>query len=190
MLRGITIIWLVNRLIINRLTYERTDSVENKYYPTVRKLCRVSMLHRYRISKALSGLNLYRGQPEILAYLLAHGDCSQKALAGHIGVSPASVATSIKRMCKAGFVERTEDENDRRINRLRITEKGREVYAAGNSECGKTDAEMFRGFSDEEISVLESMLARIAENLSGGEINEEEVLEYIKNEDKGDGEDA
>ena len=45
-------------------------------------------------------------------------------------------------------------------------------------------------FSDEEIAVLNSMLVRIAENLSGGEINEEEVLEYIKNEDKGDGEDA
>lgn len=164
--------------------------MESKYYQTVHKLCKVSMLHRYRISKALSGLNIYRGQPEILAYLLVHGDCSQKELAAHIGVSPASVATSIKRMCKAGFVERTEDENDRRINRLRITEKGRQVHEAGKNECGKTDAEMFRGFSREEILTLESMLTRIAENLSGGEINEEEVFEYIKNENKGDGNDA
>ncbi|MBO5411423.1 MAG: MarR family transcriptional regulator [Clostridia bacterium] len=160
--------------------------MENKYYKTVRRLCRVSMLHRYRISKALTGLNIYRGQPEILAYLIAHGDCSQKELAEHIGVSPASVATSIKRLGRAGFVERTEDENDRRINRLRITEKGRQVHSAGKSECDKTDAEMFRGFSEEEVSLFDSMLARIAENLSGGVINDEEVFEYIKNEPKGD----
>ena len=60
---------------------------------TVRELCRVGLLHRYRISMAVSHLHLYRGQPELMEYLIAHGDCSQVELSEALGVSPASVAT-------------------------------------------------------------------------------------------------
>ena len=151
-------------------------------------MCRVSLLHRYRISTALSGLNIYRGQPEILGFLFENGECSQKQLAETVGVSAASIATSIKRMCKAGFVERTEDESDRRINRIRITEKGREAFLAGRTECGKVDSRMFEGFSDEEIDAFSGYLQRITENLSEDGLSEKEVFEYIAKEDgrKGD----
>ncbi len=151
-------------------------------------MCRVTLLHRYRISTALSGLNIYRGQPEILGYLLENGECSQKQLAESVGVSAASIATSIKRMCKAGFVERTEDESDRRINRIRITEKGRTVLLAGRTECGKVDSRMFEGFSDRDIDIFSGYLQKITENLSEDGLSEKEVFEYIAKEDgrKGD----
>lgn len=151
-------------------------------------MCRVTLLHRYRISTALSGLNIYRGQPEILGFLLENGECSQKQLAESVGVSAASIATSIKRMCKAGFVERTEDESDRRINRIRITEKGREVFLAGRTECGKVDSRMFEGFSDRDIDIFSGYLQRITENLSEEGLSEKEVFDYIAKEDgrKGD----
>ncbi len=152
-------------------------------------MCRVTLLHRYRISTALSGLNIYRGQPEILGYLIENGECSQKQLAESIGVSAASIATSIKRMCRAGFVERTEDEADRRINRIRITEKGREAFLAGRAECNKVDNKMFEGFSDEEIDVFSHYLQRITENLSEDGLSEKEVFEYIARQDAGKGDD-
>lgn len=158
--------------------------MQNKYRETVFRLCKVTLLHRYRISNALSGMKLYRGQPEILEYLKNHGDCSQRELAEHLGVTPASIATSIKRMSKAGFIERTPDETDRRINRLRITEKGENVRKAGRTECDKVDKTMFGGFSDEEIDSFADMLSRIVKNLSYDGISEKEVLEHFKN--KGD----
>ena len=162
--------------------------MKDLYRETVHKMCRVTLLHRYRISTALSGLNIYRGQPEILGFLLENGECSQKQLAESVGVSAASIATSIKRMCKAGFVERTEDESDRRINRTRITEKGREVFLAGRTECGKVDSRMFEGFSDRDIDIFSGYLQRITENLSEDGLSEKEVFEYIAKEDgrKGD----
>lgn len=155
---------------------------------TVHKMCKVTLLHRYRISTALSGINLYRGQPEILEYLTLHGDCSQRELAENLGVTPASIATSIKRMSKAGLIERTPDETDRRINRLRITENGETVRKAGRAECDKIDKIMFTGFSDEEISVFSDMLSRIGKNLSYDGISEKEVFQLIKKQIKGDDE--
>lgn len=163
--------------------------MRNSYRETVHKLCKVSLLHRYRISLALSGLRIYRGQPEILEYLSTHGDCSQKELADSLGVSPASIATSLKRMSKENFIERTTDENDRRINRLKITEKGENTRLEGRKRCDKIDKIMFSDFSDEEIALFSDMLSRIADNLSADGISEKDIMEYIKNSDNRKGDD-
>lgn len=163
--------------------------MRNSYRETVHKLCKVSLLHRYRISLALSGLRIYRGQPEILEYLSTHGDCSQKELADSLGVSPASIATSLKRMSKENFIERTTDENDRRINRLKITEKGENARLEGRKRCDKIDKIMFSDFSDEEIALFSDMLSRIADNLSADGISEKDIMEYIKNSDNRKGDD-
>lgn len=156
------------------------------YKEAVHRMCRVTLLHRYRISTALSGLNIYRGQPEILEYLADHGDCSQRELADFLGVSPASIATSLKRMSKAGFIERTPDEADRRVNRLRLTAKGEDIRKAGRAECDKVDEAVFKGFSDEEIAAFSDMLARISENLSLDGMSEKEVMEIMIKQRKGD----
>lgn len=153
------------------------------YRNAVHSLRRVSLLHRYRITLSLRSLNIYRGQPDILGYLLENGECSQKELAEHLEVSPASIATSLKRMSKSGFIERTEDEKDRRINRIRLTELGKEVFLAGRKICDKVDGMMFEGFSNDEIETLTSMLARISDNLSADGISEREVLRFIEKTD-------
>lgn len=153
----------------------------------VQKMCRVSLLHRYRISSALRNHGIYRGQPEILEYLISHGDCSQVEIANEMGVSPASVATSVKRLCKAGHIERSVDETDRRINRLRITEKGIRVLEAGKAECEKVDIGMFGGFSEEEKETFAAMLARIADNLSEENMSDRDIFRLMidqQNQDK------
>lgn len=160
--------------------------MDNLYRETVHKLCRVSLLHRYKIFVALSGLNIYRGQPEILEHLKEHGDCSQKELADALGVSPASIATSLKRMSKAGFIERAPDENDRRINRLKLTDKGDKTRLDGRKKCDKVDKTMFSGFSDDEIASFSAMLSRISDNLSSDGISEKDVIDFIKNNRNGD----
>lgn len=160
--------------------------MSNLYKKAVHKMCKVTLLHRYRISTALSGLNIYRGQPEILEYLKEHGGCSQRELADFLCVSPASIATSLKRMSKAGFIERTADAADRRINRMSLTEKGEAIRMAGRVECDKVDRLMFSGFSDEEIAVFSDMLSKISQNLSLDGISEKEVIEMIKNQGNGD----
>lgn len=156
--------------------------MKNLYKETVFKMCKVTLLHRYRISTALSGLNIYRGQPELLDYLVENGDCSQREIANHFGISPASVATSVKRMCKAGFIERTEDENDRRINRLRITDKGLEALNLSREKCREIDEIMFGNFTEKELDDFNGMIEKITENLSYGNVSEKEVFEYIKRE--------
>ena len=151
----------------------------------VHKMCRVTLLHRYHISNALRHIEIYRGQPEILEYLVHHGDCPQVEIAKEFGVSPASVATSIKRMSKSGLIERTIDEADRRANKISITEKGKLVLARGKEECRRIDEKMFTGFSDGEIELFSSMLSRLADNLSPDNMTDKEIIKmFIDEENK------
>ena len=85
-------------------------------------------------------------------------------------------------MSKAGFIERTPDEADRRINRIRITQKGKEVFLAGREECSKVDARMFSGITDEEIEKFSEILIKITENLSEEGLSEKEVMDFIAKE--------
>ena len=141
--------------------------MENLYHNTVGRLCKVSMLHRYHISVALTGLKIYRGQPQILEYLLAHGDCSQKELADHFKISPAAVATTLKKLESDGYIERNRcsDGKDSRINEISVTELGRTVAEDAEKYFRYVDKTTLDGFSDEEIETLISMLERMQDNL-------------------------
>ncbi len=154
------------------------------YHEAVGKLRRVSLLHRYRIFTALSGLKIYRGQPDILGYLMCHGDCSQRELADALEVSPASIATSLKRMSRAGYIDRTADEKDRRINRLQITPLGKDAFLAGKKECDKVDKIIFNGFSKDEVVEFSAMLERIYNNLSSDGITEKDAMNFLRNAEK------
>ncbi len=144
----------------------------------------LSCLHRYYISKVANSMGVYRGQPQIMDYLIKNGEATQRELADYLHVSPASVAVSIKRMAKAGLLEKTADENDLRFNKIKITPKGVEIERACRAEFDKIDRRMFNGFSEEELEQFASFLKRINENLSGDKISREEMLELFEQENK------
>jgi DNA-binding MarR family transcriptional regulator len=57
----------------------------------------------------------------------ARGEVSVKDYAGQIGCSLPNASRMAEALLKRGFAERREDDDDRRIRRLRITEAGRDA---------------------------------------------------------------
>lgn len=141
----------------------------------VHELISISVIHRYRITKAASGAGLYFGQPMILEYVKDHDACTQKELAEAVHVSPASVAVTIKRIEKAGLVVRTPDESDSRKNHLSVTQKGLDALKEFRKICDATDEDMFRGFSPEEREALHNLLVRLHKNLDSEKLTKEEI---------------
>lgn len=135
------------------------------YREMVHKLISTSLIHRYHITKSAQKAGLYYGQPMILEYIKDNNFCTQKELADSLHISPASVATSIKRLEKTGFVTRTADKEDVRKNRLALTDEGLKTLTDFRSICDETDKEMFRGFSEEECRLLCNYLQRLYNNL-------------------------
>ena len=151
----------------------------------VHELISISVIHRCRITKSASKVGLYFGQPMILEYIKEHNLCTQKELADSLHISPASVATSIKRLEKSGFVRRSTDKEDVRKNRLSLTDEGLNILKEFRSICDETDKEMFRGFSEEECEMLCNYLQRLYNNLDTENLtNCQMKAEIQKNEER------
>ena len=81
-------------------------------------------LHFLRTHSFLEKTGVYPGQPPLLFALYKENGQSQKDLAKKMRIKPATMTVMIKRMEKTNFIERNQDDNDQRISRIYITEKG------------------------------------------------------------------
>ena len=157
--------------------------MKNELRKLVGMQMKLSALHRYHIHTALSKHGVFPGQPPLLN-LLEESDCTQKDLSEKLKVSAATVAVSVKRLQKSGLVEKLSDSEDLRCNRIRITQKGREINELCRRECDRIDNKMFEGFSDEEKNQYAAFLKRISDNLSGDNFTKNDLIEFFNKEGK------
>lgn len=78
------------------------------------------------------------------------------------------------------------DENDLRCNRIALTEKGIQRTEYIHSQFDKLDKRMFKGFTKEELSLLNSFLNRLIDNISEDAPSEKAIFEMMmKSHEKG-----
>ena len=150
----------------------------------VRLMIHMTAAHRYEISTASAAAGLYFGQPRLLEYVIEKNGCTQNELSEFLGVSPPSIAVSVKRLEKAGFLIREPDRDDMRRNRLSVTKEGAEALARFRSICKETDARLLAGFSEEERKTLVSYLQRLTENINSSDFSPEKMRELLEEEHK------
>lgn len=96
------------------------DSPEHRL---IEKYIRVTRLHRSVIEHRLEGTGVYRSQHQILMFASHNPNVSQKDLAEMYGVSGATMAVSLKKLEKDGYINRLVDQHDNRCNQICITER-------------------------------------------------------------------
>lgn len=129
----------------------------------------VLKMHKRCLQKEMDrrGLNEV-GQPFILFMLRDHEggkDWDQKQFSEVLGVSPATVAVSIKRMERAGLLRKVPDPQDLRRNHIVITDKGLQLVDDCTNAFRHVDEGMFRGFSPAEREQLVGYYRRMVRNL-------------------------
>lgn len=97
---------------------------------------------------------------------------SQKEISKELNISAPTVAVSIKRLEKAGFLERRADERDQRMSRVYLTSAGREIIEKSKACIEENEKILFKGFSESEMCLLkrffDQMIANLGENNSKG----------------------
>ncbi len=127
---------------------------------------RLELMRRIRIRKQLSSFDLHPGQPQMLEYIRSHPGCNQKDVAKELDISPASAASSIKRLEKRGYIERSADEHDSRRNRIAITEKAVLHLTVGKEAFDSLDREMLDGLSEDELTLVKRLCEKMFDNLA------------------------
>jgi DNA-binding MarR family transcriptional regulator len=132
----------------------------------------ICKLKHARIHTLLEGLGLYRGQPPVLQALWEQEGLMHTELARRLRVQPATITKMLKRMEKAGFIERRPDLEDQRVSRVYLTHAGRSVRTGVQHVWRQLEDEAFAGFTSEERALLRRFFLQIRANLTdvtGGE---------------------
>ena len=100
----------------------------------------------------------------LLMRLLHRDDVSQEDLVSDFLVDKGTVARTLASLEDAGLVSREVDGEDRRIKRVTVTEKARELGPELKVVARTWDGRLMEGFSDEEREQLLAYLARMTDN--------------------------
>ena len=123
-------------------------------------------LLRRNFDRRAKTLCLNRAQWSVLARLSRNEGVKQTELADILEVSPITLARQIDRLEAGGWVRRKPDPQDRRANRLYLTENAGPVLEALKSRSNESRNEALEGLSKEEQDTLVGLLARVRENLA------------------------
>lgn len=97
-----------------------------------------------------------RGRGRILALLKIQDNMTSKDLGYLLGIRQQSLNESLKRLEKEGCVVREPDQRDRRVMRVRLTAKGRQV-----KQNQEQDDDVLATFSDDELKSFGSYVDRL-----------------------------
>lgn len=134
-----------------------------------------NLMHRRILEKNLERYGLHRGQHRILMTLACREIHSQVDLARELEVSPAAIAVSLKALEKEGFITRTMNKNDNRVNFVEVTDKAKKIIEDSNDYFYRLDKRMYEGFSVEERKELYHYLERIYRNMEQMEVDNETI---------------
>lgn len=126
----------------------------------------ISKILRHRFNQATNEEGLFSGQQHIILLLKHNEGLTVSQVAEVIGVAPATASVSIKRMEKAGFIEKRSDEVDARITKLYLTPKGKAVPDNIREKINEQEKFITKGFTDEEVTLFSELLERALNNLN------------------------
>ena len=122
-------------------------------------------IHHYEAHKKLEEINLYPGQPPLLFILNKSDGKSQRELAEIMHIKASTVNVMIKRMEKAGLLERRQDKKDARISRAYISDEGRRVCKKSYYAMEEMEKKMFSSLTKDELVIFRRLLLQVKENL-------------------------
>ena len=80
-------------------------------------------------------------------------------------ISAATVAVSLKKLEKGGYIEKQSSMSDGRSNLIALTSKGVDVVEQSREMFDRVDKEMFASLTEEEQQQFHNLMERVVNNL-------------------------
>lgn len=133
----------------------------------------VSRLRRSAFDRVLKPLNVTRSQWWVLAYLSREDGMTQSQLAEELDLGKVAVGGLIDRLEKGGLVRREADAADRRVNRVFLEPKSKQLVAKMRKVSHKMNTKILDGLDDASLegtaATLDAMKRNLLTYLQGGE---------------------
>ncbi|WP_348619733.1 MarR family winged helix-turn-helix transcriptional regulator [Paenibacillus polymyxa] len=129
-------------------------------------LDRISSQMRRNYSESLRELKLYVGQDNLLYRLWLGDGVTQMQLCEHLKCEPPTVTNMVKSLEQNGFIYRKRDEQDARIMRIFLTDKGKELETPVEIKWRQQQEKLLQSISTEERLILRQLMQQMENNLS------------------------
>lgn len=144
---------------------------ESKISSAVNTMIQTDRMHKHLLDSTVSSIGIHRTHHRILVYIARNNPLkSQKALADHIGISPAAITGALKKLESDGYIKRVQG-SDNRFNEVEITDTGKALLDSTRALFLSVDTSLFEGFSEAEldgyIAILEKIQYNIKKRLPG-----------------------
>jgi DNA-binding MarR family transcriptional regulator len=125
----------------------------------------VSRLRRSAFDRCLKPLNVTRSQWWVLAYLSREDGMTQSQLAEELDLGKVAVGGLIDRLEKAGLLRRDADASDRRINRIFLEPKSKQLIARMRKVSHRLNGRILDGLEDTKLEAAATTLDAMKRNL-------------------------
>ncbi len=144
------------------------EKTEREY--VVYELIHTARMHRAVLDAQLSDIE-QGGNAHAILREISKAECanstppSQKQLAKALGITPAAIAMTVKKLEAEGLICRASAKDDSRRNELFLSEAGRELVRQTRATFRRLDAQTYAGLTNDEIDCMLSCLHKMQENL-------------------------
>ncbi|WP_458413131.1 MarR family winged helix-turn-helix transcriptional regulator [Schinkia sp. CFF1] len=121
--------------------------------------------------------DLTKGQYLYLVRICENPGIIQEKVAEMIKVDRTTAARAIKKLEMNGFIEKKDDQHNKKIKKLFPTEKGKTVYPLIKTENDYSNTVALEGFSKSEVETIFALLQRVRKNI-------EKDWEFVKKGNK------
>lgn len=125
--------------------------------------------------KCQIGEDLTIDQHYLLGYIQKSSKCTSSELAEAFDVNKSAITAIINRLADRGIIERTRDENDRRVVYLTLSDKGKELHHKTHEKVHLLVESFITQFDEAEITNFINTyekLALILTNMKKEEVGE------------------
>lgn len=113
------------------------------------------------------GIEEFNGaQGRILYVLWQEDNLPIVELSRRTGLAKTTLTGMLDRMEASGFLNRTYDKQDRRLIKIVLTDKAKELNDKYNTVSDRMGELFYKGFTEEEITTFEETLERLLVNLT------------------------
>jgi DNA-binding MarR family transcriptional regulator len=109
--------------------------------------------------------DLTKGQYLYLVRICENPGIIQEKLVEMIKVDRTTASRSIRKLEMNGFIEKRDDLQNQKINRLFPTDKGKNVYPFIKRENDYSNMVALAGFSEKEVETIFTLLQKVRKNI-------------------------
>jgi MarR family transcriptional regulator for hemolysin len=130
------------------------------------KLSIVARQLRVSFDQSAESCGLTRAQWTVIAVLARNPGATQRTVAEALEIAEITAGRLVDRLCEDGYLRREQNPSDRRAYCVHLTAAAEPLLAKLDELARVHEGRIFAGFETEALEKLDSLLERIARNLS------------------------